>query len=284
MGTAPESLPQPVSGMLDPDISLDSISDPWEQRVVAISLVSAILATGKPPDLIYPRTPDSFSNRLPSADEFRKQYLPQGALLEPQHVDGWIREQAMRDGAPSWWFVDVWVQPEEVERQERDGVILAPGTKLHFEPPLGWTRQPTFGAPSTSPMEPRFVEYATPLSARQQQAVRAGGALDTLRLLSLYFRNRWKWTPEQGATFVLTGLVPYAGEIAEHIAIQHGRRPRPMSLKHLELAVFHTRHTGESLALRMAQWNEQHPDWAYESADQFSSDSARAYRRMTATE
>jgi len=284
--TRPTTVPQVVSGMVDPQIDLASIADPWEQRVTAISLVAALRAAAPPPrDLDASLPPDMsvdpFSYQLPSLDEFRRQHLAQDALLTPREVDGWVRELALREGPSSWWFMDVWVQADEIVGVDSDGVILAPDTKLRFEPTFARTRLPQPGGDIPAPtMALRYLEYATSLSSRQRVAVHAGGVLDTLRLFSLFYNHLWDWTEAQGTLFVLTGLVPYAAKWAETVAVQHGRRPRPMSLKHLELGVFTARHTGEGLALRMARWNDLHPDWTYSSADQFSSDSARALRRM----
>jgi hypothetical protein len=285
--TRPTTVPQVVSGMVDPQIDLARIADPWEQRVTAISLVAALRGAAPPPrDLDASLPPvmsvDPFSYQLPSPDDFRRAHLPHGALLAPHEVDGWVRELALREGPPSWWFMDVWVHADEIAGDpESDGVILADGAKLRFEPTFARTRLPQPGGDIPAPtMAPRYLEYATALNSRNRVAVRAGGVLDTVRLFSLFYNHLWDWTEAQGALFVLTGLVPYAAKWAEAVAVQHGRRPRPMSLKHLELAVFTQRHGGEGLALRMARWNDLHPDWAYTSADQFSSDSARALRRM----
>jgi len=279
--TAPKTVPQsPISGMVDPEIDLASIADPWEQRVTAISVVAGIRAAQKPPlDLKVALPPDvriaPFKRQPPSLDDFRRTHLPDGELLAPHQVDGWIVEQGGRDGAASVWFADVWVQPEEIEHIDPDGVVLIPGTKLRFDPPPDTSGAQVMGR--------RKLEYATPLSARQEYVVRAGGVLDTLRQLSLFYRSLpWQWPSAQATTFVLTGLVPYAAQFARDLAIQHGRRPRPMSLKHLTLGVFTERHrdSGEGPAQRIARWNELHPEWAYTNADLFSSDSARAIRRI----
>jgi hypothetical protein len=276
----PTTVPQPLPGMMDPQIDLASIADPWEQRVVAISLVAGMRAAQRPPRQLLPALPPvegvaPFTRDLPSPDEFRREHLPEGVVLAPHQVDGWIREQALRDGLASWRFMGVWVQPEEIERQDSDGVVLAPGTKLHFDPEPGSTGADVMGT--------MMLEYATPLSASRRQPVRGGGVLDTLRRLSHFYQHlAWEWIAAQGTTFVLTGLVPYAAKWAEHVAIQAGRRPRPMSTKHLTLAVFTERYSRsrEGLAQRIAHWNELHPSWSYTNVDQFSSDSARALRRM----
>jgi hypothetical protein len=168
----------------------------------------------------------------------------------------------------------VWVQPEDIASQDSDGILLAPGTKLRFDPDPG--------SGGVDVMGHMLLEYATPLSDMRHQAVRGGGVLDTLRQLSLLYHHLpWQWTETQGTMFVLTGLIPYAAAFAEQVAIQHGRRPRPMSPKHLTLGVFTAAApSGEGLAQRMAHWNDLHSEWAYTSADQFSSDSARALRRL----
>jgi hypothetical protein len=88
--------------------------------------------------------------------------------------------------------------------------------------------------------------------------------------------------PEQAATFVLTGLIPYAA--AAESALQQmqirGRRAREMSVKHLELAVFTEQHAGEPLAVRMAAWNAEYPEWAYQRDTNFYWDSQQVVKRL----
>ncbi len=59
-----------------------------------------------------------------------------------------------------------------------------------------------------------------------------------------------------------------------------GRRPREISPKHLELALFTAEREGEPLAVRMTTWNAQHPEWAYSQITNFGRDSREAVRRL----
>jgi hypothetical protein len=201
--------------------------------------------------------------------------------LAPNQIDSWARRQALCAGEASLWFSHAWVHPEEIERLVHGELTLNPSAVVHFEPKVQCTRGPGLYTPYTPPlaMERRYLRYASPFSQDNQQAVRAGDVLDTLRLITDYLKQ-WHWPPQLSTVFALTDLVPYSAAYAEDAAIQHGRRPRPMSLKHVEIGLFALRHGGrESRAELMAHWNRLHPDWAYESADQFSSDSTRAFRR-----
>jgi hypothetical protein len=131
----------------------------------------------------------------------------------------------------------------------------------------------------------QFVHYSTPIALIEKQPVRADGTLDTLRLMA-DFLSQWCWPPQQGTVFILSGLVPYSQAYAEQVSLERGgghRRPRPMSLKHLELAVYTARcFSGRlSLAERIARWNAEHPEWSYgDDTEQFASDSSRDLRRM----
>jgi hypothetical protein len=112
--------------------------------------------------------------------------------------------------------------------------------------------------------------------------VRAGATLDRLRRLSVALADNYQWDPEQASTFMLTGLVPYSQAWVERLrgALVRGRRPREISPKHLELALFTAEREGEPLAVRMTAWNAQHSEWAYAQITNFGRDSREAVRRL----
>jgi hypothetical protein len=112
--------------------------------------------------------------------------------------------------------------------------------------------------------------------------VRAGGTLDRLRRLSLALADNYQWDPAQASTFVLTGLIPYSQAWAERLqgALVRGRRPREITPKHLELALFTVEREGEPLTARMTAWSSQHPEWKYAQVTNFGRDSREAVRRL----
>jgi hypothetical protein len=113
-----------------------------------------------------------------------------------------------------------------------------------------------------------------------RERVRNGAVLDKLRRLALLLAQDMLWSPEQAATFVLTGLVPFAESFARALEAHRGRRPREMTYKHMELAVFTAQRDRESLAERMGEWNAAHPEWAYKTVEHFGGDSRLAVRRL----
>jgi hypothetical protein len=215
-------------------------------------------------------------------------YLAEGRLLTPNDVEGWILDRAASDaraGAPSRWiWADVWYQPEDVEREEEDGVIFKKGAKLHIEPMTGWTRRPDPDLPSSGIRGHGTVKYATPSEPHREQPVRAGseGVLDELRLRARTLVSAYGWTEAQATVYILTDLAPIAATYAKKLVEEQDRRPKAMSRKHLQLAEFTAEHLirqGESLAVRMAAWNALYPDWAYRTVSHFGGDSVLALRR-----
>lgn len=275
-------LPQPVHNMVTADIHVADVRPLTLARVVALSLVVALRTTR---DLQYGLPSEGPpSLRIPGVDSFRQANLPDGRLLEPEAVYGWVKQQAERDGPPSLWLAGVWVQPEQVEWDpDRDELILGrngvPLRLAHLKggilpEPETLDEVPSYG--------PRWLRYSTPEWPNGRERVRAGGMLDQLRWLAMALTDATRWTAEQSATFVLTGLIPCAWEFAQLVAQrrQGGRHPRDMQPKHLELAVFTTQHEGEKLAARMRQWNLGHPEWAYQTIQHFGGDSNQAVRRL----
>jgi len=219
----------------------------------------------------------SFGESIGGVEEFRQQELG-GHLLLGTRVQAWITEKAIEEGPPSFWMSGLPLNRDDF-KQGDDGVILSGPL-----PPLTWYHS---GAPFTSQERPalslREVLYIAPKTPRIGEAVRAGGTLDRLRRLSLALSEEYEWEPEQATVFILAGLVPLHKAYAETLGdlLVKGRRPREMSLKHLELAVFTEEHEGKSLAVRMTLWNALHPDWAYPRVTNFGWDSQQALRRLS---
>ena len=144
--------------------------------------------------------------------------------------------------------------------------------------------------------------------------VRSGGVRDELGKLHLSLQKDYGWTEDQGCVFVLTDITPYLPGIhletvvqGEHPAASritlvidpviapqavldsYGRlrqkilmgRYRPLSEKHLKLAVFAAeRRPPSSWAEVMELWNAEHEEDRYAVETTFARDCAAAQRRL----
>jgi hypothetical protein len=254
----------PIERMLPADLSVSSVTDPSMARIVATSRLLAAQANDEEGDP---------SLGIPGVRDFRRIQLPEGRLLSPGAIENWIAEQAAQDGAPSLWIVGVPIQP--------DDLTLDNGGYLTLR-----IREPQVGTPLPDSVKEapswdyRWLEFSTPTLKRVRERVRAGAVLDQLRRLALLLSDAYLWNRAQATTFALTGLVPYSDAFVRWLEKKRGRRPREMTYKHLELAVFTQLHTGQTLAARMAQWNAANPKWAYRTVEHFGGDSRLAVRRL----
>lgn len=280
MGTAQRAgITMPIEGMLPRTVALPD--DPEEARIIAVSRVLAAEATaygGQPQEDII------------GVQDFRAAYLPDG-LVPDVRVEQWIPEQGMRDQT----VIDADGQPRNVSQS-----FWLAGLPINLEEDvIAWhddrtvtvqVRVPMFGATQVTAaftanehpsLSERYVRYSTPTRSHHQRAVRAGGVLDHLRRLALDLSETYLWTEEQATVFVLTGLIPHAGAFATQATQGMKRKPRGMSHKHMELAIFNAEHGGEPYAVRMEVWNTLHPEWAYTQAPHFGGDSRLALKRLT---
>jgi hypothetical protein len=283
-----------LPGMLPSDGALASAPDAEERLARAVSRYLAIQA-------LQVR---DFGDGIGGVSSFRQRELNR-QVLQSHEVGLWIQRWTREEGSPSWWLSGVSLDDGDIEQHD-DGTIsirkrfhvqwlddgLPIGAQNAHEQPSMTRRELTYlsraisasrsyGGTSTSGS---LTSYSSP-DARPIQGrrtVRAGGALDRLRRLSLALADTYQWDPEQASTFVLTGLVPYSKAWAERLrgALVRGRRPREISPKHLELALFTAEREGEPLAVRMTAWNAQHPEWAYAQITNFGRDSREAVRRL----
>jgi hypothetical protein len=266
----------PIAGMLWPDAPIAGTPD--EARIVALSRVLAAQAV----DAANSGQFGDFSRQPMTVKEFRAKYLSDG-ILKPARVDAWIHEQARSVHKPlSWWLMDVFIQEEDIQEEDRGGLTLRPGAKLRYEPQFAWSRLPDPERPSVGPKEHRNVEYATPTDPLVPLPVRADGVLDKLRLISLALHYFYSWKPAQGTMFTLTGLIPRAEARAKEIEERRGRHPREISRKNLTLAVFTQEYGGTGThAQRMEEWNRLHPEWAFTRVQSFAWVSQQTIRRLT---
>lgn len=144
--------------------------------------------------------------------------------------------------------------------------------------------------------------------------VREGTPLDRLQQLSADLAARTTWSEAQAALFVLTGLTPMIttmqSEVQQNLELPgmsrivltvdpslsprevtdrfraarktfYQHRHRELSDKHVQLALFAALDAPEdTVAARMATWNNRFPDWAYKQESNFSRDSLQAQRRL----
>src|SRR5258706_5403685 len=163
-------------------------------------------------------------------------------------------------------------------------------------------------------VEPQPFRYTLPGDLGERWTfVHQGGILDRLRLLSRSTKARYGWAEAQAVAFILTGLAPLIPSVMVRYndapvpatsrivltvdptlsprevtdkyrkARQYlvGEYHREVSEKHLQLALFAaTQLRGESLATRMAAWNQRFPQWAYSRESNFGWDSSQAKRRV----
>jgi len=190
-------------------------------------------------------------------------------LLRLEEVKGWIKGQEFKDGGHTRW-VEVGLSPRD------------------------WTR--SFTRPHHITLQPRSgysyrverLEYWSPGDHFISRAPTAHGSiLDRLRQVGEILSHRYGWRPAEATIFVLTGEVPrlpairatvHVHDKRSHIVLDvdmatsprvvadayrrerrealSQRRPRALSKKHLQLAVFlGDRPEGESWRDRLKAWN-----------------------------
>jgi hypothetical protein len=259
--------------------ALAGAPDSQEQLVRAISRYLAIEALKK--------------RDFGGVSAFRQRELG-GAVLSPGEVKGWIVRELKPprvrpvESRPSWWLSGVALDEGDFEQHE-DGTI-----SIHKRLHVQWKDDGLPAGPQSAHEEPtmsrRELQYwwllpkpggwGEPFVGKDK--VREGTTLDRLRRLSQALAEEFQWEPAQATTFVLTGLVPYSevwNRNLEAVRVR-GRRPRELSLKHLELALFTAERESEPLAARMKEWNAQHPEWEYAQVTNFGRDSRDAVRRL----
>jgi hypothetical protein len=261
-----------LPGMLPRDGGITSAPDATEALIRAVSRSWAIQAASFA-EVKY--TKEQEEEEL-SVEDFRK-YALNGSLLTADQIGSWIHAQEERDGEPSWWFGGIALN-------EGDYVRLGNGMiQITKAIPIDWRGGGELGTAWERPgATRRELAYITPDIPVQERPVRDGSVLDELRRLSLLLAEAYAWEPEQATAFILTGLIPYNAAWARQIEAVRvkGRRPRELSVKHLELACFWEEHEGKSMAARMALWNKLHPNWTYDAVTNFGRDGRQAAARL----
>jgi hypothetical protein len=255
--------------------------EPGQERAWALSQLVAVHA-GTDPEVVA----------------FRQRHLAD-QLVEWVDLDIWMNEQVRLEGQRSKDLTVV--VPAEYSLEHEGG-------RLRINPPLETV--------DYSRIAVRTLEYALPDDEWVRRVVvTAGGTLDRLRGLAENLANSFGWKPAQGSVFVLCGVTPliptvritasqtkvrhnidlaWARRITLDVdpaatpqqvldAFQQARRQqglarlRPLTVKHLRLAVFAgAEHADKPWAMRMGLWNRSFAQWRYTHPSNFRRDALRA--------
>lgn len=224
--------------------------------------------------------------------EFRKRHLA-GGLLKPVEVDGWIRQQAERDGPPTVWFEapTVHTQFQDVPFKKSEVEFADATRRLRFEylETPGWPHKvrirhrgvlhelknvARMPVGSLFPSEAAAVLcILTGSSGPFPRVVVQGQYSGWETLNSVTIKANVRTKPQ-----TVADLYRDARESMQGVAF----RAREISEKHAELAVFVSTHNdGSTWAATMTKWNRERPEWAYTNALAFTRDGRAAFERVT---
>lgn len=243
--------------------------------------------------------------RLPEVIRFRKTYLG-GRLLAFDEVEEWIKRTAAADGPGSIWFtipvrVDCLVKRDGPFPRVRDlleTLAQLPDSELNRF--VSGTRE--------------SLAYVVPTDEHTKHIpIQHAGVLNHLKQLANRLESLYGWSEAHAVVFILTGLTPPIPKARVTTSVSlvgpHGRitleldprlssdevrdlyararnevfkgRDRPMSKKHLELALFLVKNPNHTWREMCELWNKEYPEWAYSVWQNFSRDARAAYRRLT---
>jgi len=245
------------------------------------------------------------ASRLPEVLRFRQEVLG-GQLIPLEQVPSWIEQKAKEDGRgthrveiplpPGYELPDTMdVLPPEwlrglADTIEKHGLRIYCGFRLDT------------------------LSYPGPPGEAWARAipVRHDGVLGRLKTIARQLCRRYPaWQEAQAVAFVLSGVIPVIpkgrlrynfhmhmpatitmtldprlskDEVASLYA-RHRRKlfegqDKPMSEKHLKLAVFLAENPSGTWAERMSKWNACYPQWTYENYRTFCRDALAAYGRV----
>jgi len=241
------------------------------------------------------------AKRQPGVIAFRKEVL-KDRLLATEHVESWVNQQAKLDGPVTHWLGDVPVPSKHrFEFDSKSGTLV-------IHPELRISRLDCSASL-------QFLSYAAlPDLWVRKLPTAAGGVLERLRHLSEDLVRSYDWEEAAGTLFVLTGSIPLIqplllkftwsartfkrrtvelsvdpavspAELAKQFGALRsklipGRRVRPLSNKHLQLASFLVEKSDESWASRLHRWNKAFSKWKYAHASNFRRDALKARERV----
>ena len=237
----------------------------------------------------------------PAVISFRERHLPSG-LITPDEAGTFISNKSADDGEPTTYL----------KVPLPDGHELTwDGPDVYAEPPLTLSK-----ATSATGYTVDLLHYPQLDDAAVSKiAVRRGGILDGLRLLSESLSGRYAWQKAQATAFVLTGVPPLLSSLRGGAYLRSSQpissritmeidptltpeevvqgykklrdrwikgRYRSMSEKHLRLAEFYGGDKDISWSALMTEWNRRHkkPKWRYSESQNFARDCKSAWKRL----
>ncbi|MER3401404.1 MAG: hypothetical protein C4313_09855 [Thermoflexus sp.] len=244
--------------------------------------------------------------RLPEVVRFREKYLG-GRLLAFKDVEAWIHQTKQADGPGSRWYT---IALRADHTLKHNGPFPRLRDLLQTLSALPDSELDRF----ISEVSTEFLNYAVPDDNWQRTIpIQHDGVLYHLKQVARLLERTYGWQESQAVVFTLTGVIPLipkarirtplvyfrphdrikleldprlsADEVRDLYAKARNKvfkgRDRPMSKKHLELALFLVQNPNHTWREMAALWNEKHPEWAYTVWQNFSRDARAAYRRLT---
>jgi hypothetical protein len=268
---------------------LKPTSDPPDSRLrrIRLEILSDLLAEDTASD--------------PAVISFRERYLPD-ELIKQDEVETWLSNKSLDDGEPTTYL----------KVPLPDGHELTwGGPDVYAEPPLTLSKATPAAGYTVDLLHYPLLDDA----AGSKIAVRRGGILDGLRLLSESLSGRYAWQKAQATAFVLTGVPPLLSSlrggaylrpsqpISSRITLEIDPtltpeevvqgykklrdrwikgRYRSMSEKHLRLAEFYRGGKDMLWSALMTEWNRRHkkPKWRYSESQNFARDCKSAWKRL----
>ncbi|MEW6523645.1 MAG: hypothetical protein AB1445_08780 [Bacillota bacterium] len=246
------------------------------------------------------------ASRMPEVVAFREEALA-GQLMPLEEVPAWVEAKAKEEGeATSWVRVPL---PPGVD------VNFSRGHTLDWIKSL---EEVAADKATWYPVGEEFEMLLYPPPPAEEQASRAipirrGGILYRLKFIAKRLTKTFTWWQEaQAVAFVLSGPIPLPakgrGRIVWHssspsriqldldprlssqeVASLYAKvrkhvfagRDKPMSDKHLALAVFLAKHPDGTWKQIMKAWNEEKEKWIYSEWRSFARDASAAWERVT---
>lgn len=245
------------------------------------------------------------ASRLPEVLRFRQEVLG-GQLIPREQVPSWIEQKAEEDGGGT----------HRVEIPLPPGHELPdPMGKLSPE----WLRRladtiEKHGLRIYCGFRPDTLSYPGLPGEdwARRVPVRHDGVLGRLKRIAGQLCKRYPpWQEAQAVAFVLSGAIPLVpiGRVTYHLSshmparmtmmvdprlskeevadlyARHRRKlfqgqDKPMTEKHLRLAVFLAENPTSTWAERMLKWNASYPQWGYKNYRTFCRDALAAYERV----
>lgn len=238
---------------------------------------------------------------LPDVAKFRARHLEHG-LIKPENLAEWIADAAQADGEPTGF---VTLPLTDDGRIAIDAEAIQDRSKLPAGSRIGHSID--------------ILTYALPdETSVRALPVRLGGTLGALKQLADRLVRRYGWAEPHAVTFTLTGLTPPPGKArvktnepwpwrrarrsisievpastppsqveqmyrdARSEVLTGERKPRSLSQRHAELAVFAFRHSQARSWPEIRQlWYDAHPKEPRASESNFRRDCRLAFRRVT---